>query len=167
MMIETIGAMTMSVPSDREIVLTRDFEAPRSLVWEAFTQPEHLKRWWGLRGSTLVVCEVDLRPGGAWRFVTRGPKGHENPFCGEYREITPPERLVCTLVYDVEGAREHPGLVTDVFTEKSGRTTLVETLLFPSRESRDGLLNSGMKHGAAETFDRLAELLATLVVTRK
>jgi uncharacterized protein YndB with AHSA1/START domain len=168
MMIETIGAMTMSVPSDREIVLTRDFEAPRSLVFEAFTQPEHLKRWWGRRGSTLSVCEVDLRLGGEWRFVTRGPKGHENPFRGEYREITPPERLVYTFVYDVEGAREHPGLVTDVFNEQSRRTTtLVETMLFPSREERDGVLQSGMKEGAAETLDRLAELLATLVVTRK
>jgi uncharacterized protein YndB with AHSA1/START domain len=167
MMIETIGAMTMSTPSDQEIVLTRDFDAPRSLVFEAFTRPEHLKRWWGLRGSTLVVCQVDLRPGGAWRFVTRGPKGHENPFAGAYREITPPERLVYSLVYDVEGAREHPGLVTDVFTEQNGRTRLVETMLFPSREGRDGLLQSGMKHGAAETFDRLAELLATLLGTGK
>ena len=166
MMIETIGAMTMSVPSDREIVLARDFEAPRDLVFEAFTKPEHLKRWWGLRGSTLRVCDVDLRPGGQWRFITRGADGHENPFRGEYREITPPERLVYTLVYDVEGAREHPGLVTDDFNEKFGGTTLVETMLFPSIEARDGLLNSGMKLGAAETFDRLAELLATLVMRK-
>jgi uncharacterized protein YndB with AHSA1/START domain len=166
MMIETIGAMTMSVPSDREIVLTRDFEAPRSLVFEMFVKPEHLKRWWGLRGSTLTVCDVDLRPGGAWRYVTRGAKGHENPFKGIYKEITPPERLVYTLVYDVEGAREHPGLVTDVFTEKAGVTTLVENMLFPSKEARDGLLQSDMKSGAAETFDRLAELLATLTVAR-
>jgi len=82
MMIETIGAMTMSVPSEREIVLTRDFEAPRSLVFEMFVKPEHLRRWWGLRGSTLTACDVDLRPGGEWRYVTRGPKGHENPFKG-------------------------------------------------------------------------------------
>ena len=163
MIIETIGAMSVSLPSDREIVLTRDFEAPRSLVFEAFTRPEHLKQWWGLRGSTLRVCEVDLRPGGAWRFVTRGANGHENPFRGEYREITPPERLVYTLVYDVEGARDSPGLVTDIFSEQGGRTTLVETMLFPTVEERDGLLKSGMKSGAAETFDRLAELLATLV----
>lgn len=109
MMIETIGAMTMSVPSDREIVLTRDFDAPRSLVFDMFVKPEHLRRWWGLRGSTLTVCDIDLRPGGAWRYVTRGPKGHENPFKGTYKEIMPPERLVYTLVYDVEGAREYPG----------------------------------------------------------
>lgn len=163
MIIETIGAMSVSLPSDREIVLTRDFEAPRSLVFEAFTRPKHLKQWWGLRGSTLRVCEVDLRPGGAWRFVTRGANGHENPFRGEYREITPPERLVYTLVYDVDGARDSPGLVTDIFSEQGGRTTLVETMLFPTVEERDGLLKSGMKSGAAETFDRLAELLATLV----
>lgn len=166
MMIETIGAMTMSVPSDREIVLTRDFDAPRSLVFEAFTQPEHLKRWWGLRGSTLRVCDVDLRPGGTWRFITRGANGHENPFRGEYREISPPDRLVYTLVYDVDGAREHPGLVTDDFSEHQGGTRLVETMLFPSIEARNGLLESGMKHGAAETFDRLAELLATMVVRK-
>ncbi len=162
MMIETIGAMTMSVPSDREIVLQRSFDAPRSLVFEAFTRPEHLRQWWGLRGSTLTVCDVDLRPGGGWRFVTRGATGHENPFCGEYREITPPERLVFTLVYDVPGAREHPGLVTDVFSEDGEGTSLVETMLFPSLEARDGLLQSDMKTGAAETFDRLAELLAKL-----
>lgn len=166
MIIETIGAMSVSLPSDREIVLTRDFEAPRSLVFEAFTKPEHLKLWWGLRGSTLSVCEVDLRPGGTWRFVTRGADGHENPFCGEYREISPPDRLVYTFMYDVEGAREHPGLVTDAFNEKRGGTALVETMLFPSVAARDGLLHSGMQAGAAETFDRLAELLARLV-TRK
>ena len=164
MMIETIGAMTMSVPSDREIVLTRDFDAPRTLVFEMFVKPEHLKRWWGLRGSTLTVCDVDLRPGGAWRYVTRGPKGHENPFKPIDKKTS---KLLYTLVYDVEGAREHPGVVTDVFTEKAGVTTLVENMLFPSKEARDGLLQSDMKSGAAETFDRLAELLATLTVARR
>jgi uncharacterized protein YndB with AHSA1/START domain len=166
MMTETIGALTMSIPSDREIVLTRAFEAPRDLVFETLTRPEHLRRWWGLRGSTLTVCDVDLRPGGTWRFVTRSPHGGENPFTGVYKEITPPERLVFTLVYDVPGAREHPGLVTDVFTEEGGWTTLVETMLFPSKEARDGLLSTDMKHGSAETFDRLAELLASLKVKR-
>jgi uncharacterized protein YndB with AHSA1/START domain len=166
MLIETIGAMQVSLPSDREIVLTRHFDAPRSLVFEAFTRPEHLKRWWGMRGSTMLVCEVDLRVGGAWRFVTRERNGKDCPFKGEYREIAPPERLVYTLIYDVEGAREHPGLVTEAFTDKDGGTTLVETMLFPSLESRDGVLHSGMSAGAAETYDRLAELLATMVAQR-
>ncbi len=166
MLIETIGAMKVSLPSDREIVLTRDFDAPRSLVFEAFTRPEHLRRWWGMHGSTMLVCDMDLRPGGAWRFVTRERNGKECPFKGVYREITPPALLSYTLIYDVEGAREHPGVVTEVFTEKDGRTTLVETMTFPSLESRDGVLHSGMSAGAAETFDRLAELLATMVEQR-
>lgn len=166
MITEQIGAMRMELPSEREIVLTREFDAPRSLVFEAFTKQEHLRRWWGRRGSTLSVCEVDLRPGGAWRFVTRNADGKENPFCGEYREIAPPERLVYTFVYDVEGYRDPAGLVTDVFHEKGGRTTLVETMHFPSLESRDGTIKSGMASGAAETLDRLAELLATLVAKK-
>lgn len=156
-------AMKVSLPSDTEIVLTRDFDAPREMVFDAFTRPEHLKEWWGLRNSTLSVCEVDLRVGGAWRFVTRGPKGHENPFKGEYREINRPERLVYTLIYDVDVARDSPGLVVDDFAEKGARkTTLVETMRFPSLEERDGVLNSGMLKGAAETFERLDELLVRL-----
>ena len=163
MITENNAAMKMTLPSDREIVLTRDFDAPRSLVFEAFTRPEHLRRWWGRRDSTLSVCEVDLRLGGTWRFVIRKPNGKEEPFRGEYREITPPERLVYTFMYDVDGFRDPGGLVTDVFQEKGSRTTLVETMLFPSLESRDVTLQSGMEAGAAESLDRLAELLATLM----
>ena len=166
MITENSAAMKVTLPTDREIIMTRDFDAPRRLVFEAFTRPEHLKRWWGLRDSTLTVCEVDLRPGGAWRFVTRKANGKEEPFRGEYREITPPERLVYTFMYDVDGFRDPGGLVTDVFHEKGekGRkTTLVETMLFPSLQARDVTLQSGMEAGAAESLDRLAELLATLV----
>lgn len=161
---QEIGAMKVTTPSDRTIVLTRDFDAPRHLVFEAFTRPEHLVHWWGPRGTTLSVCEVDLRPGGAWRFVVRKPSGNEHPFRGEYREITPPERLVYTFAIDVAGMRDNPGLVTDLFHDHHGRTTtLVETMEFPSLEERDATLRSGMATGAAETFDRLEELLATLV----
>jgi uncharacterized protein YndB with AHSA1/START domain len=163
MMAEKSDAMQVTFPSDREIVLTRDFDAPRSLVFEAFTRPEHVKHWWGPRDSTLSVCEVDLRPGGTWRFVVRKPNGKEEPFRGEYREITPPERLVYTFRYDVDGYREPGGLVTDLFQERGGGTTVVETMLFTSVESRDVTVQQGMVKGAAETFDRLAELLATLV----
>jgi len=162
MMVEHAGAMKVTLPSDREIVLTREFAAPRALVFEAFTRPEHLKHWWGLRGSTLTVCEVDLRPGGAWRFVTQGAKGQPEPFRGVYREITPPERLVYTFMYDVDGFRDPPGLVTDEFHQQGAGTLLVETMLFASVEARDGLLQSGMVSGATETFDRLAELLERL-----
>ncbi len=155
--------MKVTLPSDKEIVLTREFDAPRSLVFEAFVKPEHLKLWWGHRGSTLTVCEVDLRPGGVWRYVTRNANGSEHPFRGEYRDIVPPERLVYTFMYDVDGFRDPGGLVEDVFHEKDGKTTLVETMYFPSKHSRDETLNSGMVAGAEETLDRLAELLATLV----
>jgi uncharacterized protein YndB with AHSA1/START domain len=156
-------AMKVTTPSDREIVLTRDFDAPRALVFDAFTQPEHLARWWGLRDSTLSVCDVDLRVGGAWRFVTRGSDGHENAFKGEYREIVRPAKLVYTFIYDMPGYRDDGGLVTDDFEDRGVRTTLVETMLFPTAQHRDGMLKSGMQEGAAETFDRLAELLATIV----
>jgi len=162
MMVEHRGAMKVTLPSDREIVLMREFAAPRALVFEAFTRPEHLKHWWGLRGTTLTVCEVDLRPGGGWRFVTQGATGKSEPFRGVYREITPPERLVYTFMYDVDGFRDAAGLVTDEFREQGAGTLLVETMLFPSVEARDGLLQSGMTKGAAETFDRLAELLERL-----
>ena len=156
-------SIKVTLPSEKEIVLTRDFDAPRSLVFEAFVKPEHLKRWWGYRDSTLTVCEVDLRLGGVWRYVLRKANGSEQPFCGEFREIMPPERLVYTFVYDVDGFRDPAGLVQDVFQEKNGRTTLVETMFFPSKHARDETLNAGMVAGAEETLDRLAELLATLV----
>ena len=105
---------------------------------------------------------VDLRRG-VWRYVTRNANGSEHPFRGEYREIVPPERLVYTFMYDVDGFRDPGGLVQDVFLEENGRTTLVETMFFPSKHARDETLNSGMVAGAEETLDRLAELLATLV----
>ncbi len=154
--------LTLALPSDREIMLSRIFEAPRRLVFEAFTKPEFLKQWWGLRGSTLAVCEVDLRPGGAWRTVLRGPDGSEHPFKGVYREIAPPEKLVRTLIYDVPMARDHEAVETLVFVEEDGKTTLTTTTLHKTMEGRDGHLHSGMEPGAAETLDRLEELLRKL-----
>jgi uncharacterized protein YndB with AHSA1/START domain len=156
-------SIKVTLPSEKEIVLTREFDAPRSLVFEAFVKPEHLRLWWGRRGDTLSVCEVDLRVGGAWRSVIRKANGKEEPFKGEYREIVPPERLVYTFIYDVDGYRDPGGLVEDVFHEKAGKTTLVETMYFPSQHARDETLKFGMVEGAEETLDRLAELLATWV----
>ena len=166
MIAQKSSALKVTLPSDREIVLTRDFDAPRDLVFEAFVQPEHIGRWWGHRDSTLSVCQVDLRPGGAWRFVIRKANGVEEPFRGEYREINRPEKLVYTFMYDVDGFRDPGGLVTDEFREKGKGTTLVETMLFPSLESRDGTLNAGMVAGAEESLDRLAELLAELTAKK-
>jgi uncharacterized protein YndB with AHSA1/START domain len=151
------GTLKVTAPTDREVVLTRVFDAPRHLVWDAFTRPELLKRWFGPRGWALVVCEVDLRVGGGFRFVLRGPEGQQMGMRGVYREIVPPERSVHMESYD-----DYPGesQVTAVFVEQGGKTTLTATVLYPSREVRDIVLQSGMEHGAAESYDKLAELLA-------
>jgi uncharacterized protein YndB with AHSA1/START domain len=156
----TGNVMTLTLPSDREIELTRVFDAPRELVFEACTKPEHVARWWGPRDSTLVVCEMDFRPGGGWRFVSRGPDGSEFGFRGEYREITPPERVVQTFEFD--GAPGHISVETMTLDERAGQTTLTARSVFSSVEDRDAMLGSGMEKGAAETYDRLAELLPTL-----
>jgi uncharacterized protein YndB with AHSA1/START domain len=155
-----IGAMTLTVKSEREVVLTRLFEAPRRLVFEAYTRPEHVRQWWGLRGSTMTLCEMDVRPGGAWRYVVREADGSENAFRGEYREVVPPERLVQT--FEFEGMPGAVVLDSYSFEEHEGVTRITATSLFDSVEARDGMLQSGMESGAAETWDRLAEHLGTI-----
>jgi uncharacterized protein YndB with AHSA1/START domain len=154
-----VGETTVTTPSDREIVMTRVFDAPRSLVFDAYTKPEHLPHWFGPRGWTLPVCEVDLRPGGAWRFVLRGPDGTDMGMSGVYREIAPPERLVSTESFD-----DYPGesLNTLVLTEEDGKTTVTTTVLYASKDVRDAVLATGMTRGANETYDRLAEYLREL-----
>jgi uncharacterized protein YndB with AHSA1/START domain len=157
------ATLTISTPSDREIVMTRAFDAPRDLVFEAWTNPEHVRHWWGRRSSTMIHCEADVRPGGSWRYVTREENGMEVPFTGVYQEVTPPERLVHTEVFDVEPFNSgDPALVTVTFDENAGRTTVTVTGLYPTKEVRDIVLGSGMEDGAAESYDRLAERLATL-----
>jgi uncharacterized protein YndB with AHSA1/START domain len=153
------GTLKVSTPTDKEIVMTRVFDAPRHLVFDAFTKPELLKRWFGPRGWSLVVCETDFRVGGSWRFVLRGPDGSEMGMYGVYREIVPPERTVHTESFD-----DYPGesIVTAVWVENHGKTTLTATVLYPSQEIRDAVINSGMEHGAAESYDKLAELLAAM-----
>src|SRR5712671_3757834 len=153
------GTLKVTTPSDREIVLTRVFDAPRHLVFDAFSKPELLKRWFGPRGWSLVVCEVDLRVGGGFRFVMRGPDGKDMGMRGVYRELVPPERSVHMESFD-----DYPGesQVTAVFIEQEGKTTLTATVLYPSQEIRDAVIKSGMEHGAAESYDRLAELLPAL-----
>jgi uncharacterized protein YndB with AHSA1/START domain len=154
--------MTLTLPLDREIVLTRAFDAPRRLVFEAWTKPEHMKHWYGCRKVTLRVCEIDLRTGGAYRYVMRAPDGVDHTMQGVYREIVPPERLVYTEGYVTQGFASNEALVTVTFTERDGKTTFTSTSVYPSLEDRDGHLNSGMETGAAETLDRLAEHLATM-----
>ncbi|MCI0351481.1 MAG: SRPBCC family protein [Acidobacteriales bacterium] len=152
------GTLKVSTPSEREIVLTRVFNAPRNLVFEAFSKPELLKRWFGPRGWSLAVCEVDFRVGGGFRFVLRGPDGTEMGMRGVYHEIAPPERSVHMESFD-----DFPGesQVTAIFSEQDGKTTLTATVLYPSQEVRDAVIQSGMEHGAAESYDKLAEMLAS------
>jgi uncharacterized protein YndB with AHSA1/START domain len=159
---DAASKMTLTLPSDREIMLSRVFDAPRRLVFEALTRPEHVKHWWGWRTSTFLVCEMDFRPGGSWRFVQRGADGSEAGFRGVYREIVPPERIVNT--FEFEGLPGHVSVETLTLVERDGQTTLTSTSRFDSVEDRDGMLRSGMEKGAAETYDRLAEYVAALPV---
>jgi uncharacterized protein YndB with AHSA1/START domain len=152
---------TVSTPSDREVRMTRLFDAPRHLVFEAMSKPEHIKRWWGCLGEgySVPVCEVDLRPGGAWRFVNRHPGG-ETGFHGVYREIAPPQRVVFTEIFDPFPDAE--SVVTAVLTEENGKTRLTVTAQYPSLEVRDTVLGTGMANGAALSYDRLEEVAREL-----
>jgi uncharacterized protein YndB with AHSA1/START domain len=151
----------VTMPSEQEIRMTRLFDAPRQLVFDAMTQPRHVKRWWGCLGEgySVPVCEIDLRPGGRWRFVNRHPKG-EAAFHGEYQEIAPPERLVFTEIFE-----DFPDTVSVVmadFTEEGGRTRLTATVRYPSKDVRDMVVASGMSTGAGISYDRLEDLLTEL-----
>lgn len=150
------GTLKVTTPTDREVVLTRVFDAPRQLVFDAFSKPELLKRWFGPRGWSLVVCEVDFKVGGGFRFVLRGPDGRDLGMRGAYRELATAGPLRPHGVFD-----DFPGasLVTAVFVEQDGKTTMTATVLYPSKEVRDAVIQSGMEHGAAESYDKLAELL--------
>jgi uncharacterized protein YndB with AHSA1/START domain len=152
--------LTVTTPSDREIVMTRVFDAPRDLVFEAHTSCEHMSQWWGPRRYEISSCEMDFRPGGAWRIVHNGPDGDIPGFRGEFREIVRPERIVWT--FEWEGMPGHVSVDTLTLVERDGRTTLTATSVFDTVEDRDGMLESGMEEGAAETYDRLIEYLEVL-----
>jgi uncharacterized protein YndB with AHSA1/START domain len=161
MAVKSKPVVTLTMPSDRELVITSVLDAPRRLVFEATTTPEHVRRWWGPRRFTMTVCEIDLRPGGAWRYVHRdNATGQDHAFSGVYREIEPPGRLVYTEGY--EAMPGHDYLVTATFEEKDGKTTLTSRLQYKSKEDRDGHIQSGMEPGMRETYDRLGEHLATM-----
>jgi uncharacterized protein YndB with AHSA1/START domain len=153
------GKITLSTPSDLEVVMTRVFNAPRRLVYEAHSKPEHIQRWWGPRGSTMTSCEMDFRPGGRWRFVLREADGSENAFRGEFRETVEPEKIVQT--FEWEGMPGHISVDTLTLVEQH-KTTATTTSRFDSVEDRDGMLQSGMEAGANESYDRLEEHLATM-----
>lgn len=154
------AATTLTTPSDREIVITRVVDAPRRLVFEAYTNPAHLPHWMlGPEGWTMPVCEIDLRPGGAWHFVWRRADGTEMEMRGVYQEIVPPERLVSTESW---GGEWPETLNTLLLSEEDGKTTITQGVRYPSKEARDAALQTGMKEGVSESFDRLAEYLATI-----
>lgn len=155
------GSFKVTTPSTQEICMTRLFDAPRQLVFDAMTQPEHVKQWWGNLGEgySVPVCEIDLRPGGAWRFVNRHPQG-EAAFYGEYKEITPPSRLVFSEIF--EPFPDSVSIVTAVFSEENGKTRLTATVRYPSEEVRDMVLSTGMADGASKSYDRLEDLVGRL-----
>jgi uncharacterized protein YndB with AHSA1/START domain len=154
--------LEVTTPSEREIAMTRVFDAPRELVFDAWTKPELLKRWLGVRnGWSMAECEVDLRVGGAYRYVWRGPDGAEMGMGGVYREIVAPERLVATERFDDAW---YPGEALDTITlvEEDGRTTATTTVLYESREIRDAVLESGATTGVGESYDALEEVLRSI-----
>jgi len=156
------GTLKLTTPTDCEISMTRVFDAPRRLVFDAFTKPELVKRWLlGPPGWTMPVCEIDLRVGGAYRYVWRHADGKEMGMGGIYREIVPQERLVCTELFD-EAWYPGEALVTTILAEQGGRTTLTSTMLYVWQETRDAVLKSGMERGVAASYDRLEELLMSI-----
>jgi uncharacterized protein YndB with AHSA1/START domain len=159
---KTTSAKTLEIttPSDREVAMTRTFDAPRRLVWEAWTDPRYVPRWMtGPEGWTMPVCEIDLRPGGSWHFVWRRADGSEMEMRGSYREVAPPDRLVCTEKWGDEWPET---INTLTLVERDGRTTVTQTILYPSKEARDAALGTGMADGASQSLDRLETLLATM-----
>jgi uncharacterized protein YndB with AHSA1/START domain len=147
------GKATVTLPTDEQILIAREFDAPRHLVWRAWTELELVKRWWGGNGGKTTVAEVDLRVGGTWRCVVVTYDGFEAAFRGEYREIVPNERIVSTEVY--EGMPEVEALNTVTFTEADGRTILTVLIEHASKEARDAHVRSGMEAGMREAMDLL------------
>jgi uncharacterized protein YndB with AHSA1/START domain len=151
----------VSKPSACEVRMTRLFNAPRALVYEVMTKPEHVKRWWGQLGEgySVPVCEIDLRVGGKWKFVNRHPKG-EATFYGEYRELNPPNRCVFTEIF--ADFPDIVSVVTSELIEENGKTRLIATITYPTQEVRDMVISTGMEKGAQASYDRMEDLLAEL-----
>jgi uncharacterized protein YndB with AHSA1/START domain len=154
--------MALTLPSEREIVISREFDAPRRRVFEAWTNPEHVKQWYGCGESHLISCEIDLRVGGTYRYVLLGPDGAEHTMTGEYLEIVRPDRLVYTERYVFRDFRSDDAFVTVTFAERDGRTRLTSAVLHKTVENRDMHLNLGVETGAALTLDRLEGHLRTM-----
>jgi uncharacterized protein YndB with AHSA1/START domain len=157
------GTATVTLPTDQQILITREFDAPKHLVYKAWTTPELVKRWWTARRGAMTVAEIDLRVGGQWRYVMVAEDGTEVGFHGEYREIVPNERIVSTEVYEpIPDAEAHAALDTLTLTEVDGRTTLSILVEHPTKEGRDAHINSGMEDGMQDAMDLLEEVAVSL-----
>ena len=157
------GTAVVSLPADDQILITREFDAPRHLVFKAWTTPELVKRWWSGKRGEVTLAEIDLREGGAWRYVMNADGGGEVAFHGEYREIVPDERLVSTEIYEMPGHGDTPPTVnTATFTEVEGRTRLEVLVQCQNQEMRDAIIDSGMEGGMQESMDALEEVAISL-----
>jgi uncharacterized protein YndB with AHSA1/START domain len=159
----TSGTAKVTLPADQQILITREFNAPRHLVWRAYTTPELIKRWWSGEKGTVTSADVDLRVGGQWRYVMEANGGFEVAFRGEFREIDAPERLVNTEVFEgIPDSDAHAGLVTVTLTEKDGRTALEMLCEYRDQADRDAVIASGMESGMQESMDALEKVSASL-----
>jgi len=154
---------TVTLPTDEQILIAREFDAPKHLVYKAWTTPELVKRWWHAKRGEVTICDIDLRVGGRWRYVMVTDDGLEVGFHGEYREIVPNERLVSTEVYEgIPDAEEQAALDTLTLTEANGRTTLAILVEHPTKEGRDAHINSGMEAGMQDAMDLLEQVAVSL-----
>ncbi len=157
------GSAKVTLPTDKEILITREFDAPGHLVYKAWTTPELVRRWWSGQRGTMKVVDIDLRVGGSWRYVMEATGGYEVAFHGEYREIVPGARIVTTEVYEMPDAPENDGVLNVVtFNEVDGRTVLELLVVCASKEERDMILGTGMETGMQEQMDVLEELAISL-----
>jgi len=157
------GTAKVTLPEDRQILITREFDAPKELVYEAWTTPELVERWWSGERGKVTLVEIDLRVGGTWRYVMETNDGIEVGFHGEYRELVPNERIVSTEAFEgIPDADEHASLNTLTLTEVDGRTTLTVLVEHPTQEGRDMHINSGMEGGMQEAMDRLEQVAISL-----
>ena len=163
MAVTSSGTAKVTLPTDQQILITREFDAPRHLVYKAWTTPELVKRWWSGHRGEVTSAEIDLRVGGRWRYVMVANGGFEVAFHGEYREIVPDERIVTTEVYELPDAPEGDGALNTVtFSEADGRTTLTLLVQTASRQDRDAIMDSGMEVGLQEQMELLEQLAISL-----
>ena len=151
---------TVVYSDDADLVWERTFDAPRDLVWAAFMDADRIPRWWGPHGTTTEVVEMDVRPGGHWRYISHAPDRDDVPFTGEYLELDPPSSFRWTFIVDLDGMRDHAGIETFTFEDIGGTTKLTSRSHFASIEELEGALATGMIPGGVETWDRFAAMLA-------